>query len=135
MTFTPAPKPAPREKKKPKPPRAKNVKRSADAFTRAYHSTERVQWVAEQPCIVAGCTKPSENAHIEIDGAGLKSDYTKIAPICAGHHRLRRDSLHNLGREAFEGEHLVDLGALALDTERCWRRYAGHTTTESQVTP
>lgn len=121
MTFTPVPKPQPREKKKPKPPRAKNAQRSADAFVRNYHSEERVEWVSWQPCIVAGCDKPTENAHIEIDGAGLKADYTKIVPLCKGHHQTRRDSLHNLGREAFEGEHLVDLAALALDTERCWR--------------
>lgn len=125
MTFTPAPKPQPREKKPPKQPRAKNAQRSADAFARSYHSQERVEWVREQPCIVPGCTRQSENAHIEIDGAGLKADYTKIAPICGVHHRTGKDSLHNLGREAFEGEHLVDLAALSLDTERCWRRYAG----------
>lgn len=133
--FRPVPKPAPREQKERKPPRAKNVKRSADEFTRCYHSDERVEFVKSLPCVVAGCDKPSENAHIEGDGAGRKASYTKVAPICGGHHRTRKDSLHSLGREEFEGTHLVDLGALALDTERCWRRYVGHTTLESQVKP
>lgn len=123
--MPPVPKPHPREKKPPKPPRAKNAQRSADAFARTYHSQERVEWVQEQPCIVAGCQRPSENAHIEIDGAGLKADYTKVAPICSVHHRTGNDSLHALGREIFEGTHYVDLAAIALDTERCWRRYAG----------
>lgn len=125
MTFCPCPKPAPREKRPPKPPRAKNAKNAADTFTRCYHSEERVEWVQWQPCIVPGCTQPSENMHIEGDGTGRKAGYEKIVPGCRGHHRTRKDSLHNLGREAFEGEHLVDLAALALDTERCWRRYAG----------
>lgn len=126
MSFSPAPKPQPRPKKEPKRPKAKNVARSADEFTRTYGSPERCEFVQTLPCIVPGCDKPAENAHIEGDGAGRKADATKIAPICRGHHRTRRDSLHNLGREAFEGEHLVDLEALALDTERCWRRFSGN---------
>ncbi len=107
----------------PKPPRAKNIQRSADSFTRCYHSEQRVEWVQGLPCIVPGCGKPSENAHIEGDGGSRKAGYDKVVPLCRGHHLTRRDSFHNLGREAFEGEHLVDLAALALDTERCWRRY------------
>ena len=127
MTLpTSCPKPAPREKKQPKPPRAKNVARAADEFLRTYYSEERVDFVQGLHCIVPGCDQRAENAHIEGDGIGRKAGYEKIAPICRGHHRTRRDSLHNLGREEFEGTHLVDLGALALDCERCWRRYAGH---------
>lgn len=124
--FTPAPKPVPAPKKERKPPKAKNRTRSADAFERCYHSEERVEWVKTLFCIVPLCLKACENVHIEGDGASRKADYTKIVPCCRGHHRTRKDSLHNLGREAFEGEHLVDLAALALDTERNWRRYAGH---------
>lgn len=126
-SFSPCPKPEPREKKPPKPLRAKNAARAADTFTRCYGSEERVEWVQTLPCIVPGCDKPSENMHIEGDGASRKADYTKIVPCCGGHHRTRSDSLHNIGREEFEGTHLVDLAALALDLERAWRRYAGHT--------
>lgn len=131
MTFRPCPKPAARQKKAPKPVKRKgtptpvNRTRKAAEFTRCYGSEERVEWVQTLPCIVPGCTQPSENMHIEGDGAGRKADANKVVPCCCGHHRTRKDSLHNLGREAFEGEHLVDLAALALDTERCWRRYAG----------
>lgn len=127
MTFSPAPKPKPREPKPPQRPRAKNVKRSADTFIRAYHSEERVAFVQSLPCVVAGCKRPSENAHITGDGMGRKAVYSQIAPICSTHHR----QLHEMGRERFEGYHLVDLGALALDTERTWRRFAGHTHTET----
>ncbi len=128
--FFPVPKPEPRAKKVPKPIRSKNVKRSADAFERCYHSEERVEWVKNLACIVPLCLKPSENMHIEGDGASRKASYDKIVPACRGHHRTRKDSLHNLGREEFEGTHYVDLAALALDTERNWRRYAGHTSPE-----
>lgn len=112
------PKPAPRPSKVPKPPRAKNVKRSADAFLRAYHSEERVEWVQGLPCVVPGCRKPSENMHIEGDGGSRKAGYEKVVPCCAGHHR----TLHEIGREEFEGHFYVDLAALALDCERTWRR-------------
>jgi len=125
VIFSPAPKPQPKAKHEPKRPRAKNVQRSANAFARAYHSEERVEFVQSLPCIVPGCDQPSENAHIEGDGGSRKADYVKVAPIYSGHHRTRKDSLHALGREAFEGTHYVDLAALALDTERCFRRYAG----------
>ena len=82
------------------------------------------------PCIVPGCPSlHQDNAHIEGDGAGRKANADKIVPLCRGHHRTRKDSLHNLGREEFEGTFYVDLAALALDTERTWRRYAGHSPT------
>ena len=119
------PKPTPRPKKAPKPLKAKNAKRSADTFVRCYHSEERVAFVQSLPCIVGGCDKSSENAHIEGDGVSHKAAYDKIVPLCRTHHRTGKDSLHNLGREIFEGTHYLDLAALALDTERTWRRYAG----------
>lgn len=119
--FRPCPKPEPRAKKSPKPIKAKNVQRSADEFARCYLSEERVEWVKELPCVVGGCTHTSiENAHIEGDGAGRKAGYEKIVPLCRTHHA----KLHQIGREEFEGTFYVELTSLALDTERCWRRYA-----------
>ena len=92
---------------------------------RCYLSEDRVEWVKSLPCIVPDCMSlsQSENAHIEGGGTGRKADYTKIVPLCPGHHRRWAHSLHHMGREEFEGHHLVDLAALALDTERIWRRY------------
>lgn len=122
MTYRPVPKPDPREKKPPKPLRAKNAKRAASEFARCYHSEERVEWVRSLPCVVGGCRNDSiENAHIEGDGTSRKAGYEKIVPLCRTHHR----QLHRDGRETFEGAHLVDLAAMALDTERCWRRSTG----------
>lgn len=126
MTFSPAPKPAPRPKKERKRPRAINPTRSADAFVRCYHSEARVAWVQSLPCVVGGCSRVSENVHIAGDGASRKAGYDQIVPMCRQHHRIGVASLHMLGREAFEGWHLVDLAALALDTERIWRRFASY---------
>ena len=123
MTFRPCPKPEPRAKKPPKPIKAKNVQRSADEFARCYLSEERVQWVKELPCVVGNhdcINRLRENVHVEGEGAGRKAGYAKIVSMCGKHHR----ELHSIGREEFEGKHLVDLAALALDTERIWRRYA-----------
>lgn len=133
--FRPAPKPQPRERKEKKPPRAKNLARSADTYTRCYHSQERVEFIQSLPCIVTGCVKPSENMHIEGDGASRKANYDKIVPCCKGHHTTRTDSLHQLGREEFEGTHMVDLAALSLDAERTWRRFAGNLPSEPVVMP
>ena len=98
------PKPKPREKKPPKPIR-KNVQRSADEFVRCYLSEDRVEWVKSLPCIVPDCMSlsQSENAHIEGGGTGRKADYTKIVPLCPGHHRRWAHSLHNMGREGVRG--------------------------------
>lgn len=125
--FTPVPKPQPKEKKEPKAPRKKNLKRSSDSFERAYHSQERVEFINGLPCHIDGCQRIDiENAHIEVAGMSLKASYDKIVPACRGHHRSRKDSMHSLSREEYEGTHLVDLAALAAEYERMWRRYSGN---------
>ena len=125
MSFHPVPKPTPRPKRERKAPKAKNVARRADEFTRCYGSEERVAWVQALPCVVEGCRRaPCDNSHITGGGMGRKADADQIVPLCRVHHK-RLDE-HPEGREGFEGECYVDLAALALDTERCWRRYAGN---------
>lgn len=128
-SFFPVPKPLPKERKEPKAPKRKNVERSADAFAYAYGSEERVEFLHTCSCIVPGCLSINiEVMHIQGGGGmKLKAHYTLTVPCCGGHHRTRRDSFHNLGSaELFESEHLVDLKALAADTERMWRRYSGN---------
>lgn len=78
-----------------------------------------MEWIKSLPCVVSGCLHLVDNMHIEGDGAGRKASYTKIVACCRKHHL----QMHRVGRETFEGAHLLDLAALALDTERCWRRY------------
>lgn len=120
--WRPSPKPEPRKKKQPKPPKQRNEERREREFARAYHSKERVEFVASLPCIVSGCKRgPRDNAHVTAGAMGWKSDYTNIAPACRPHH-TRLDT-HPEGREGFEGEFYVDLAALAADTERLWQHY------------
>lgn len=99
--------------------RPRNLERQKKEFARAYHSIERVEFVKSLPC-VAGCLRPSQNAHIETGGAGRKADYDKIVPLCFYAHRL----FHSWGRVSFEKHFSIDLDALAADTERCWRKRA-----------
>lgn len=131
VSFRPAPKPQPREKREPKPLRTRNAQRQASEFARAYHSEERVAWIQAQPCVVDGCAKPSENVHTQTGGTSRKADYQTIVPMCRTHHR----ELHQKGVETFEGDHLLDLKALALDYERTWRRFAAHALPDQPPTP
>lgn len=73
-------------------PNPRNPQRRQKNFARAYHSSERVQWVQRLPCSLCG-RGPSENAHTETGGMGRKADYTSIVPLCSPHHR----SLHDHG--------------------------------------
>ena len=65
--------------------KARNAKRQAKEFQRAYHSKERVEWVKTLPCIICRAT-PCENAHAKGDGAGRKGGYKFIVPMCQAHH-------------------------------------------------
>ena len=94
--------------------------RQADDFTRIYGSKERAAWVRAQNCIVPYCFQPPENAHIRTDGVGRKADARYIVPLCAGHHWLRKDSLHALNRRLFEEHHRIDLDHCAAETEGHW---------------
>ena len=91
-----------------------NRERRDREWARAYGSVERVEAVRAMRCCVPGCNGLSENAHITTGGMGRKADADKVANLCRGHHRTRRDSLHNLGSvEAFRRAHGVDLVAVA----------------------
>jgi len=81
VTIYPVPKPL----SMPKPPkglRKQNKIRACIEFERTYGSKARVAWIRLQPCACCGLWGYSENAHQDIDGAGLKSSYTLIAPMC-----------------------------------------------------
>ena len=102
----------------------RNRKRQAEEFARCYHSEDRVRFVKSLRCCVPTCVKsPAENAHIEIEGMGRKAHYTKIVALCAHHHRLGTESIHAIGREAFEKLHGLDLEAEAAWTEIKWREW------------
>jgi hypothetical protein len=94
---------------------------------RKYGPPGRPAWVRTQPCIVRGCPRPTENAHVvKIDGGmGRKSHYRAIAPVCGCHHRDGPNSLHQLGPRSFERLHGISLAACAAATQRAYEAYCG----------
>lgn len=105
------------------PIRARNPKRKAKAFARAYESEAFVLFVQSLPCIVRGCPRKSECAHlVKVDGgAGLKGRASGCGPMCPFHHRDPVHGLHKLGPRTFESLHRIDLAACAEATARAWR--------------
>jgi len=110
-------------KPKSKAQRRRDEARKAEAFARKYHSEERVIFVKfAMRCAVPGCDARPENAHLDGEGTGRKGAYTRIAPLCRGHHRLRADSLHALGSvSAFDACHSTHLDAVAKAVDGVWQ--------------
>lgn len=110
--------------------RARNPKRQARAFVRAYGSEERVAFIKSLPCLVPGCWRgPIENAHVvKIDGGtGLKGKAEGNAPLCHFHHQDETHGLHTLGARTFERLHGISLAECAAETERAWQAYLAAT--------
>lgn len=62
-----------------------------------------LRWVRSQPCAIPGCTSGFiESAHIGPRGFGVRCDDRQAIPLCAGHHRTRRDAHHVLGKQFWE---------------------------------
>lgn len=76
-------------------------------------------WVRKHHCSVPDCKLlPIECAHVRRGtdgGTGLKPSDRWTISLCAGHHRQQ----HDIGEQAFEHRHGIDLSALA---EEFWRR-------------
>ncbi len=69
-------------------------------------------YVRSFPCVVHGCRRKAEAAHIGPHGVAQKASDYSTAPICEHHHRTSPSSLHNIGLLAFErlhGVHLMDV--------------------------
>lgn len=102
--------------------RTRNHKRHAKNWKRAYHSTERVKFVKQLPCIVTGM-RPSVNAHSVTGGKGRKADYTTIVPVLAEIHDRAHDrgwaEVLGCSREAAK----LLLSAHSAETEARWQHY------------
>lgn len=74
--------------------------------------------VASMPCLVCG-TWPVEVHHVHSDGMKRigKSD-RRVTPLCAGHHRDGKYSVHGLSHAGFTAAYGFDLLAVA---DRLWR--------------
>jgi hypothetical protein len=69
--------------------KARNPKRRAAQFARAYGSEDRVEWIKAQRCLTCGDHGPSQNSHLRSRaGAGRKGDATKVIPQCNPCHDL-----------------------------------------------
>lgn len=104
-----------------------NPARRKREWARAYHSTDRVEFVKSLPCAACG-RRPSENAHMPSQsGMGRKGDYSTIVPLCRIHHHQLDEGM---GAVAFEAEFGISLTAHADWTERQWQ---GNTTTKRDL--
>lgn len=55
-------------------------------------------WLHQQPCIIqTGCSRWVEAHHV-----GHPRNDRRAVPLCSRHHREYSDSVHQLGRRAFE---------------------------------
>lgn len=106
-----------------------NASRKAAEFARTYHSEARVRFVKALPCAACGVTGFSENAHVVNDGskgAGRKSGYRGIAPLCGPRPASKLLGCHRLFdtmRVAFLGSY-ADFNPehAAQDTEKLWQK-------------
>lgn len=106
--------------------RPRSHDRAERAFRRSYHSRQRVRAIQRMACLVPGCTRRSENAHVRAGGIGMKAGWRWIVNLCAWHHRLSSDSLHLLGSpERFREVHGVDLLEASLRLALVWEGRRG----------
>ncbi len=97
-----------------------NAQRRASRYILAYGGRERVRWMKGLPCIVTGCTRrPSDCAHIEAGGLGMKATADKTVPVCRLHHQEL-----DAGKRRFEVKYNVDLQQLAAEYARQWESRA-----------
>ena len=96
----------------------RTAKRKQDEWERVYGSSERVQWVRRQKCVVTGISNGwSENVHVRTGGTGRKADACWIVPMVGWKHM----ELHRIGVKSFEEKYGIDLQALAVATEAAWQ--------------
>ena len=96
-------------------PNARNPKRKARNWERAYGSPARVEWVKSQPCLVCRDT-PSENAHTRSGGTGRKADADTIVPLCSRCH----GELHRVGTGPFQDCYGINLAERARAIAQQW---------------
>jgi hypothetical protein len=101
----------------------RNKARQAREFARCYGSAARVAFVRSLPCAACG-RGPSVNAHLHDDGtkgAGRKSGFATIGPLCHGCHDLF-DGRAGGGKARFAELYPdFDPVEVAAETQRRWR--------------
>lgn len=90
------------------PLKARNPKRLASAWSKAYGSSEYLAFVHAQPCVVPGCEETRIHAaHVRSRGAG--GTWRSVVSMCRDHHREQ----HEFGILTFQRKYAIDLPALA----------------------
>lgn len=88
-----------------------NAERRAKLFARNFG--KRSSAVRAMPCLVAGCRKESQAAHVRARGmGGARGDRRDLVPLCAHHHREAGER-RTTARLAFQAFYLLDLEAEA----------------------
>jgi len=96
--------------------RRRNAARRRRLFAKQFHSRAFVAFVHAQPCVVKGCTRPSECMHVVSRGAG--GTWRELVPGCRTHHGLQ----HNGGIAWFQRAFQVDLTEAAAELCQKWAR-------------
>lgn len=88
-----------------------------------FRSRKHQNWIRTLPCVVAGCRRKPEAAHIGPHGMSQKAPDTHVLPICNHHHM----ELHGPGgRRGFESKYgLSLLGIVGLINARPLLRMEG----------
>jgi hypothetical protein len=82
-----------------RPLRAKSLR----THRRSLVDTNYLRWLRSLACAIPGCAdRHIEAAHIGVRGFGVRCSDREAIPLCAGHHRNRRDAHHVLGKRFWE---------------------------------
>jgi hypothetical protein len=82
--------------------------------SRRREDAEVLDDVRSMRCLVFGCRRPAEAAHVLSRGAGHDDSRDNVIPLCAVHHRVAHDSAHVLGWWSFCRKHPEVGTAIAL---------------------
>lgn len=66
-------------------------------------------WLGRQRCVIEGCRRRGEPAHVVSRGAG-GCDCGNAIPLCRTHHREQ----HRIGILSFQATHAIDMAALGI---------------------
>jgi hypothetical protein len=113
--------------KRGQPPKPVNRKRRASEFARCYGSRARVAWIKNRPCIACGEFEPFviiDNAHSVGGGAGRKSGYETVVPLCRQHHQ---DYDQHRGAFSFTRDWVI---AASFNVQREWLAVSSSTGTQ-----
>lgn len=83
-----------------------------------------LSWLHQQQCLITGigfpCSGPIEAHHAGVRGLSQKAPDETAVPLCSGHHRTGRDSVHVLGRRFWDCHELDMMAEIQKLHKRYW---------------